>query len=523
MKSQSTDVTSSKKPRRILFVVNEPGEFIELQRVGVLAKTSGFAIDFLFAQPGYINLSRDRAACRYHGFGEYFPGKPLKLLKKTIRNIQRAVPLQDGYLPFSLVSRPKRHRRFVRFFALALVPVLALRHKIARMRRRFTMVGPEIILGTGTVTPFRYALAVLRLTDPDLVVFGQEFPGSVNSVITKRCIKKGVATLIVPFALGTTKEMVESLVDKPEFEVDHSLNNVVAAMVYPHWVNYYRGKELIRLPGHQVLMLEAMDIAPEHPWLPNSSRVDAIAVESEQMLRYYQSVNFPESQLRVTGTALDDTLASTLQRRSELKKRICRMLQVNPEKRILVCAWPTDQFGSRFIPLEFKDYPSLCRAWASVLARVAALTDFSVIIRPHPVTDFDMLTEILKPYRLHRRVTSIDTATLIGIGDLFVACVSSTLRWAIACGVPAINYDCYDYGYNDFDTAGGLKTVRRFSEFDAVVEQFTEDSEAYALAKLRQEAVAPLWGMLDGRSGSRLLELISSLSSRANSPASRRV
>jgi hypothetical protein len=501
--------------RRILFVVNEPGEFIELQRVGILAKHSGFAVDFLFAQPGYINLGRDRAACRYHRFGEYFPGKPLRLRRRTIRNLERAEKLQGGYLPFSLstASKPRRSR-VVRFLTLAFLPLFALRYRIAKLRRRFTMIGPEIVLGVGGVTPFRYALAILRQLNPDLVVFGQEFPGSVNSVLTKQCKRKNIATLIVPFALGTTKEIVESLVDKPEFEVDYSIANQVAAQIYPHWVNYYQGKEMIRLPGHQVLILEAMDLAPEHPWLPNSSWVDAIAVESAQMARYYRSMSFPESQLRVTGSPLDDTLSSTLRRRAELKSRISRLLRLDPDKKLLVCAWPTDQFGSRFIPLEFKNYTALCHAWASVLARVASLTDFTVVIRPHPVTDVDALAEMLKPYRLQRRITSIDTATLIGIGDLFVACVSSTLRWAIACGVPAINYDCYDYGYNDFDTAGGLKTVRRFSDFDATMESITEDAEVYAEARMKQEAVAPEWGMLDGKSSARVLQLIDSLTAR---------
>lgn len=513
MNKNRPDSSGSERARRILFVVNEPGEFVELQRVALLAKNSGFTVDFLFAQPGYVNLGRDRAACRYHRFGDYFPGKSLKLRRQTLRNLQRAANLQGGYVPFSLVRKAKRPPRLLRFFMLVLLPIFTLRYKLAKLRRRFTMVGPEIVLGTSRVTPFRYALAVFRQLKPDLVVFGQEFPGSVNSIITKQCKRKGVATLIVPFALGTTKEIVESLVDKPEFEVDYTIANQVAALIYPQWVNYYQGKEMIRLPGHQVFVLEAMDVAPEHPWLPNSSRVDAIAVESEQMARYYRSMNFPESQLRITGTPLDDMLASTLRRRNELKRRISRMLQLNQEKKLLVCAWPTDQFGSRFIPLEFKNYTALCQAWASVLARVAALTDFTVVIRPHPVTDVDALAEILKPYRLHRRITSIDTATLIGVGDLFVACVSSTLRWAIACGIPAINYDCYDYGYNDFDTAGGLKTVRRFSEFDATVEAVTEDHEAYARAKALQESVASEWGMLDGNSGVRMLELLETLSS----------
>lgn len=501
--------------KSLLFVVNEAGEFVELSRVALVAKSQGYAVSFLFAQPGYVNLQRNRAFCRMNGFQDYFPGKKLRLPPRAqaIRAMQQQ--LENGYLPNSLrIAQPLRHSPFVRWSVAGLAMLFQFPGVLLNLLQRSVGNRKEKQRGRKFL-PYHYAKQLYEQLRPDLVIFGQEFPGSINALLIKLCNRDGVPTLIIPFAVGTVKEMVESLSDKPDYEVDHSLTNRLAARLYPHWVNYYAGKALLRLPGRSILILEALGLAPEHPWLPNNSKVTCIAAESAEMERYYRRMRFPDSQLRLTGAAYDDHIVSTIERLPEVKLKLCRQMRLDQAKPIMVCAWPTDQFGSRFIPLEFNNYEQLCKAWAKALAQVEQFTDFSVVIRPHPVTDPDFLAGILRPYRLHRRVTDIDTLELVPISDLFVACVSSTLRWAISCGIPAINYDCYDYGYTDFDGAQGVFTVKKYGDFSGVLQQITEDPSAYAAARQAQQACAAEWGMHDGKSMQRILDLLGELTGSA--------
>lgn len=495
--------------KSLLFVVNEAGEFVELSRVALAAKAQGYAVSFLFAQPGYINLRRNRAFCRLNGFQDYYPGKKLRLPARVQDYRALEQQLENGYLPNSLRMQrtPLRSRAF-RWSAFGLSLLMQWSVLFHRKRRTTKQVNDKY---PSLFRAFHYANQLYKQLRPDLVVFGQEFPGSINALLIKLCNRDGVPTLIIPFAVGTTKEMVESLSDKRDYEVDQSVMNKLAALLYPHWVNYYAGKALLRLPGRNIMVLEALGLAPEHPWLPNNSKATCIAVENPEMERYYRRMRFPDNQLRLTGAAYDDRIAAAMQRLPEVKQKFCRQLRLDPAKPILVCAWPTDQFGSRFIPLEFNNYEQLCQAWAKTLALVARLTDFSVVIRPHPVTDPDFLTGILRPYRLHQRVTDIDTLELVPISDLFIACVSSTLRWAISCGIPAINYDCYDYGYTDFDSARGVFSVKKYGDFTRVLQQLTEDPTAYAAAKHAQQACAADWGVHDGKSMQRILGLLGEL------------
>ncbi|HAU1184324.1 TPA: hypothetical protein JBI17_16550, partial [Legionella pneumophila] len=363
---------------------------------------------------------------------------------------------------------------------------------------------------SGVLKNFGYAYRVLKLHHYDLLIFGQEFPGSINSLLIKLCNKRNTPTLIIPFALGTTKEIVESLYDKDIFDVSSSITNYLASLLYPNWINFYKGKKMLRLTGKQIFFLELMGLAPEHPWLPNNSFVTKIAVESEKMFSYYQSMKFPVHQLSLTGSLSDDILVEATTNGQEIKKKICQKMNLDPEKPILLCAWPTDQFGSRFVSMEFKNYEQLCRAWAKCLKEIEREGKYSVIIRPHPVTNKEILGKILGQCDLKQFISYDDTIQLITCCDLFVACVSSTLRWAIAKGIPAINYDCYQYGYTDFD-AKGVFNVNDFKSFSAVLEELTRDRQKYEGAKQNQQECASEWGILDGNSQKRIVNLINKL------------
>lgn len=506
--------------KKILFVVNEAGEFVELRRVALAAKDAGYGVAFLFAQQGYINLKQDRASCRLNGFDDYFPGRSLRRSLQSKQYQEIADGLENGYIPHSLRQERKPKRPFATGAALLLsalaTPLLALTERTAgvidaRKKRKHAR----------TLQPFNYARLVYKHVTPALVIYGQEFPGSVNSLLTKLCNRDNVPTLIIPFAVGTAKEMVESLSDKPPYDAERNIINKLAASLFPHWVNYYASKKLLRLPGQKIFLLETLGIAPEHPWIPNNSRTTCIGVESPEMQRYYQRMLFPPSQLRVTGAAYDDILY-TARKSDTARSLIFRRLRLDPNKPLLVCAWPTDQYGSRDIPLEFPNYKALCMAWAKTLAAASRFSDFNVVIRPHPVTDPNLLMEVLRPYRLHHRVTDIDTLDLVPACDLFVACVSSTLRWAAACAIPAINYDCYDYGYTDFNGAEGLFTTNRYSTFVSLVERLTENKTVYEEARTKQMACAKEWGMQDGRSMERIINLIDELAgppSKSTSPS----
>lgn len=496
---------------KLLFVVNEAGEFVELSRVARKSKEKGHDVAFLFAQPGYVNLRRDRFLCSKYGFNSYFPGKKIKPSAAELEYSKKSEGLSDGYVPYSLKQSSEKETNnfnakvFLFLMLLASFP-LYLYDKLLSQKDKLNS-------NKKNNQPFFYAKVLYKHLNPDVIVFGQDFPGSVNALLIKLAKKDDVNTVIVPFAVGTTKEMVESLYDKPEYEVGYSSLNKIAASKYPKWINYYKGKALLRLKGKSIIGLEALGLAPQQPWIPNSSAATKIAVESSSMLEYYKSMGFSEEQLELTGAAYDDLLHLKESESKGTEEKLQKILGLKSDKPILLCAWPTDQYGSRNIPLEFKSYEDLCHAWAASLALVRNVTDYQIVIRPHPVTDLDFLKKILKQYKLHKNLTLVDTLEIVSISDVFVACVSSTLRWAIALGIPSINYDCYCYGYTDFNTGKGTSTIESYSEYENALLQLCGNQNTYSESQKEQRMVAKEWAMLDGNSLERITGLLEKLSS----------
>ncbi len=494
-----SDMKSGENRIDVLFVVNEPGEFVELHRFAeFFLKKQSARCAFLFTSPSFKNLRRDSFHCRRIGAQVFHPGKAIPA--RIDDECQSVDPLDNGYTPLSLASKDDAKETGALGWSLLalLAPLFLAELFIKRLRRP---IGGSF-RRTSRIRTFSYAHEVYKRTRPGVIVFGQEFPGSVNSWLTKLSKRDGTKTLILPFAVGTTKEMCESLYTIPGFDANANLLNRFCARFFPHWVNYYKGKKLLRLPGVEVIAIELAGIAPLHPWLPNWSSVDLLAVESKEMLHYYRKYGFPDQQLVLTGSMNDDILAGLQSKNEELRRRITKTLGLDEYRRVAVVALPPDQFSSRKIPLEFGNYEELCRAWADALSVLQKSDSFNVIIRPHPVTDKKMLKDIFEQRDMI--VTNLDTVELVSICDLFVASVSSTIRWAIASGKPVVNYDVYDYGYSDFDSAKGVVTISHFRLFQGALIGFVFGHEKLIELEEKQKSCAKDWGCIDGQSGERI-------------------
>ena len=117
------------------------------------------------------------------------------------------------------------------------------------------------------------------------------------------------------------------------------------------------------------------------------------------------------------------------------------------------------------------------------------------------------------------RIGPSDTASLIAMGDLFVASVSSTIRWAIAAGKPVVNYDVYRYRYDDYVEVPGVLILEEQTEFADTMRRLTTDPAYLAEIALRQQSVARSWGVLDGDAGRRMIALFESLLAKSRRAA----
>jgi hypothetical protein len=206
----------------------------------------------------------------------------------------------------------------------------------------------------------------------------------------------------------------------------------------------------------------------------------------------------------LTGSPSDDVMSRNLADAPRARDDLYTELSLPPGRPMLLTALPPDFL---YLPggrpeCDFQRYDDLVEHW------IAALADqgqFNVVVALHPSVKIDSMRHIERP---NVRIAEQKTAELVPLCDVYVASISSTIRWVIACGKPVINYDVYRYRYTDFLGVPGVLTIEDEVEFRTLIHRFACDAEFLAEIRRREIAQASRWGRLDGGSCDRILGLL---------------
>lgn len=594
-------------PKGILFVVNEPGEFKELVKLAdALTKRGSERCIFVFCRPDYVAYGPHSDICAKRGYRSI-------LVNPTFSTSEIPFYLheafQDDYVPTqrslevlnTKVSKPSKLLRapnsrsvmMWRIKALLTLPLLAVIERVrpksrtASILRSINSIRPAA-LQYKRMKQFIYA--VCKWEKIDIIIFGQDYAGSFNSVtslVAKKVLNIPVVTL--PFAMGTTKELNEALFYYPEFRADANRLSRKVAKSFPRWVNVYKGKRLLRLPPWEIIAAEIEGATAPFPWLPYSGHSYFLAPSQQARVYYIRAGMNPELihltgsfndnlwSENISGEAKKDDFATRqlkyLRSRDEVRQSTSRAIadaigsrlerEANPEnlieseshsstsdflgalmtnpidkfelnkrqivasnalaemalrkkraeenegqlqQRLLIVSWPTNQFSRPVPGLEFTSHKEVSRFWAETLRDVAQENGAMVMVSLHPTLLGDDYSWLEHEFGF--TLWSNSLTDILPLADIFVSCVSSTLIWAANLGVPSINYDCYRYGYREFDETGVIKTASSKSDFIKLMDRIFSDQDFYNDLKRGAELGRGYWGFFDGRSEERIVKAI---------------
>ena len=465
--------------KRALLAIYTDGHFTELVRVARLLSRSKSYEPLVYFARLYPQKERDRATCRREGWAV----------------VDHAEVPTHATAPETTPGLPALPR-------LARVKSL-LRAAVVRLPFPFTVFRALFRQGQ----QLRQARAVVAEHKPDVLILAEDGVGYETATLIRAAHQRNVPSVIVPFTVANALEPAEAYFLDPAYHVERWTNRL-AATVYPRWVYTHRGRRMLRMPAAQLLAKEWFGLAPPLPWIMNSGAADALTVESSFMETYYRREGLPENKLVWTGALYDDVLAENRKNVSSRRAELCAQLGLPAGRRIVVCALPPDQFSISGQQTDFPDYPAMVQWWVRALAE---LHGWNVVVRLHPRMD---AAEHRYLEDWGARICEWDTAALVPLADLYVASVSATIRWAIACGIPVVNYDAYRLRWTDYADAPGVLRVEEKAEFVSIMRRLATDPAFYALVRQQQESDARRWGQLDGRAGSRILRLIETLEVR---------
>jgi hypothetical protein len=342
---------------------------------------------------------------------------------------------------------------------------------------------------------------------PKIIILAADNVNYDTAIFVKISHTKNIPVVVIPQWMAGPREPAEYLLHDSRYSTDR-ISNYLVGKLYPKWVYTHNSKQLIRLSVDQVLAKEWFGLAPSSPWVLHSGDADAIALESEFLYRYCKKEKLEENRLYLTGSIADDTLFEHLQNIEERRKKYNYKYSLNKKKPILLVAFPYDELdeAGRRAECEFKTYDKLVFFLLNNLKKVI---NYNLLISMHPSVPSEYKVQLRRKWKI--KIIDENIINLIPLCDIFIASISSTIQWAIVCGKPVINYDVYRYRYHDYDSAKGVITIERKNDFLKYLRKVTQDNEFYNEMVNLQKSNMKDWGILDGKSGERILHLLEKL------------
>lgn len=352
------------------------------------------------------------------------------------------------------------------------------------------------------ITLIRTTGKTIRKEKPDLIVFGGDNIDIEVPIVVKISKQENIPTVMFPQWMIKVEDSGENYYyNKLHFY--GNLSNTIIGRLFPNWVYLHKDRKLLRWPGFKILVIKLFGLEPPLPWVLHSGYVDKIVVESEMLYRHMVEDGLEPQKIIVLGSLVNDKLAAASK---DKKRKIYKDLNISTDKQIILSALPPNQllgFGREVC--DFENYQDLVKFWIKTLT---AFSNFNIVISLHPATNYE---EVKYIQEMGAKIYKGDIVDVIPYCTIFVASVSTTMQWAIACGIPIINYDVFKYGYTPYNDIRGIIGTTKREEYYPILQKIISDSKYYKKVKTFQEKEKVKWGILDGKSKERIVSLINSL------------
>ncbi len=325
-----------------------------------------------------------------------------------------------------------------------------------------------------------------------------------------------VPSIIVPFTIANMKEWCESLYTIPHYQLKFSNLNYFFGTIFKQWAMTYKGKKMI-LPPNLILLYESLNLTPQNPWLINDGTIDFIAVESEKMKIYYESAGINKNKLLPTGALYNDELNYYLSNLEEHKNNVFKRLGISTDKPVIVVALPPNQMDSRIDFTEFESYHEAMAFWLENLSRLAE--KYHIIISLHPRITPEQ-AGVIEQYPVS--IYPDQVSHIIPLSELYIASCSATVRMAIASAKPVLNYDFYDYQYDDYKDIKGVITVSKKDDFIQQLNEITGNPSYYQRIADYQKEESLLWNNPEWNASDNIINAIDNLLAQQDSLTGRK-
>lgn len=488
--------------KRIFFVVYEPANAEVGLMLAERGRASG-AYDVVMWSP-YGLPNAEATAARATAAGSVY-----------IQEYTATGGLADIWTPVSGWLTSKPHRLPVDEDAASVEERRAIEATLADLVEAWGEAGRERLLSVrraadADLRRMAFCEDMLVRLGVDALVLAEDNVERDSHAWIRAARRRAIPSTVVTYGTLSPTEAENAYRRSPAHAVE-PLERGILARRLGRWLRVGPDYAITRLPLEQALGRELAGFVTRDPWLVNTGAVDRIAVESEGSRAAYLAAGFDAERVITTGHLFHDRLARDPETRASGRAALAERHGLSLDRPWLVVAMPPNQCDHRPVDRD-AGFPDLVRRFCDLPAEI---TGFEVVVSPHP--------NLLGPDRELVRsaqgtLVEVPVADLLGLADAYLACVSSTISWALALGLPTIDYDCYRYRYEDKAGEPGLVTARDADSLVRALRALADPSERERW-RSASAARASWWGLTDGLASDRIVDLVLSEATDAGRPS----
>lgn len=343
---------------------------------------------------------------------------------------------------------------------------------------------------------------VLAETTPCAVAAGGDRGAGFEIPLLAAASRAGIPSVVVPFAISDPQGGVRIRRGNPLYRAAgrHASGpnrRIVRRFPDQAWGN---GEDrYLFFSAAQTQVYASRKMLPANPWWLGGGLSSILAVGGEADAAAACRGGVDPQKIRVTGQPSHDLLYGAYVDRARTRADLTSGLALDSSRPLVVCAVPHLAEHGLATPSEHgKEIEYLLSALASEPA--------NVVLSLHPKSDRARYERVAEQFGA--RIAEQSLSSLLPAADIFVATFSSTVRWALLCGVPALVVDFYDLGYDIFAHYEGVELVSRRELFASAYRRVLPTGDAWMRLHEGAARDAPAIAPFDGMACRRVADLL---------------
>ena len=245
--------------------------------------------------------------------------------------------------------------------------------------------------------------------------------------------------------------------------------NILAGLRYPKQRAETEHGEMLFSPGWLTLALRPGELLSDRPWVQGGGASTHLFVEGEATRQKFISAGVDVKKIVIIGDLAYDDLHERFVSRDELRRNLTYRYGLNPSKKLLVLAVP---IYAEHNVMPWPEHIGKLVGFCQAISREA----YDVLMSFHPKSD-------PRDYEFLQRDFGFVPAdeplsAFLPAGDVFLCGNSTTIDWALKCGIPSVNLDYAKMNDRDYFDGTGAFFAQEPSELRALFETGQLDKRA---------------------------------------------